>query len=318
MGKDIPMLKLHNGVQMPALGFGTFSSENVPGQMRAAVLAALETGRESSYKNEDEVGSALQQWLSQNPKVKREDIFITTKVWPHLMEPDDVEWSLNSSLERLGTDYVDAYLLHWPFSVEKTEDHQVKLGDDQKYILKPSLTSDLRPTWRAMEKLYRLGKARSIGVSNWTIPLLEKLLTYAEIPPAINQVEIHPYFPNTRLVNFCFGHGILPVAYSPLGSQGQVKENKRERVSDDPKLKAIAEQKGSTVAQVLIAWGVKRGYAVVPKSANEERIRSNFGLLDLSDEEFQAVNSVVEGRGVTRFVNPRDMFGYDVWAGEDC
>lgn len=177
--------------------------------------------------------------------------------------------------------------------------------------------SDFRPTWRAMEKLYRNGKARSIGVSNWTVPLLEELFTYAEIPPTINQVEIHPYFPNARLVDFCFQYGITPVAFSPLGSQGQVKEIKTTKVSEDPKINAIATQKGSTVAQILIAWGLKRGYAVVPKSANKGRIESNFELVDLTDEEFQTINGVVEGRGETRFVNPVGMFGYNVWAKED-
>ena len=165
-----------------------------------------------------------------------------------------------------------------------------------------------------MEKLYKSGKTRSIGVSNWTIPGLEALLKYAEVKPAINQVEIHPFLPNNELIKYCVSHDILPVAYSPLGSQEQVPTT-GEKVSTDPELNAIAKTKGVTLAQLLIAWGLKRGYVVLPKSSNDERIRSNGHLIDLTDEEFGEVNKVSEGRN-HRFVNPVDMFGYNVWANE--
>ncbi|KAF4616212.1 hypothetical protein G7Y89_g15195 [Cudoniella acicularis] len=143
MAKAIPMLKLNNGVEMPALGFGTFADELVEGESKVAVIAALDVGYRHLdcawyYANEKEIGSALKEWLSRNPTVTRKDIFITTKVWPHLMEPEDVEWSLNNSLESLGIDYVDAFLIHWPFVAEKTVDHQVKRGPDGKVLL-PSL-----------------------------------------------------------------------------------------------------------------------------------------------------------------------------------
>jgi diketogulonate reductase-like aldo/keto reductase len=252
-------------------------------------------------------------------------------VWPHLSEPEDVEWSLDNSLQMLGTDYVDAFLIHWPFAVERTEDRKVKLGSDGKvgsdpspklvksnpssqYTIKKSLTDDLSPTWRAMEKMYKAGKARSIGVSNWKISGLETMLKYAEIKPAINQVEIHPFLPNNELMNYCISHDILPVAYSPLGSQHQV-ETTVEKVTTNRELIAIAEKKEITLAQLLIAWGLKRGYAVLPKSETPSRIKSNFQLVELNEEEFGSVNKVAEGRHC-RFVNPRDMFGYDVWPEE--
>lgn len=187
-------------------------------------------------------------------------------------------------------------------------------ADSVKYILKKELTHNLEPIWRTLEKLYKAGKTRSIGVSNWTISGLEALLKYAEIQPAINQVEIHPFLPNTELIDYCRSHSILPVAYSPLGSQDQVPTT-NEKVSTNAELNALASKKGVSVAQVLIAWGLKRGYVVLPKSSNDERIRSNFQLIELSDQEFEEVNKVAEGRH-NRFVNPRDMFGYDVWADE--
>jgi diketogulonate reductase-like aldo/keto reductase len=284
-----------------------------------------------SYLNEDEVGWALKEWLSRNPTIKREDIFITTKVWPHLTEPEDVEWSLDNSLNMLGTNYVDSFLVHWPFACEKTEDNKVRLGPDGKvrlrrlpelevtndilqYIIKKALTENPEPIWRMMEKLHKSGKTRSIGVSNWTLAGLEALMKYAEIKPAINQVEIHPFLPNKELIAYCNANCILPVAYSPLGSQQQCPTT-GEKVMENAALNAIAENKGVTLVQLLIAWGLKRGYAVLPKSSVEARIRSNFQIVDLSEEEFEGVNKVAEGRH-SRFVNPKDMFGFDVWPDE--
>lgn len=245
------------------------------------------------------------------------------------MEPEDAEWSLDNSLHMLGTDYVDCFLIHWPFAAERTEDRDVKLGADGKvrsatrnislshnipqYIIKTALTEDISPTWRTLEKIYRTGKARSIGVSNWTINGLKTLLKYADIKPAINQVEIHPFLPNNELIQYCMSENILPVAYSPLGSQDQVPTT-GEKVLTHPELKAIAERRGISMVQLLVAWGLKRGYAVLPKSGNRDRIRSNFCLVELNEEDFDAVNRVAEGRHF-RFVNPKDMFGYDVWPG---
>lgn len=184
--------------------------------------------------------------------------------------------------------------------------------DTFQYILRKELTENPEPIWRTLENLCKAGKARSIGVSNWTIPGLEALLKYAEIKPAINQVEIHPFLPNTKLIDYCRSHDILPVAYSPLGSQDQVPTT-NERVSTNAEIIALAKRKGVSIAQILIAWGLRRGYVVLPKSSNDERIRSNFQVIELTDEDFEEVNKVAKERHC-RFVNPKDMFGYDVWA----
>jgi len=316
----VPLLKLNNGIQIPALGFGTFAKEGIEGKCRDAVLWALEAGYRHLdcawyYKNEDEVGTALHQFLASNPSVQRSDIFITTKVWPHLCgTPEDVEWSLMNSLERLKLDYVDAFLIHWPFAAERTDDREVKLGDNGKYIINESVTANFEPIWRKVESLYKAGKAKSIGVSNYTIQHLETLLSYAEIPPAMNQVEIHPFFPNTKLINYCKSKDILPVAYSPLGSQNQVPTT-GERVITSPALLSIAEKKGVTLAQICISWGVKRGYVVLPKSGDKERIKTNGTLVDLTEEEMENVNNVAKGRE-TRFVDLRDFFGLNVFGDE--
>ena len=310
---------LNNGVKIPAVGFGTFANEGAKGETYKAVSKALEVGYRHLdcawfYQNEDEVGDALRDFLSKNPNVKREDVFICTKVWNHLHRPEDVKWSFQDSCRKLRVDYIDLYLVHWPIAAEKNEDHSVKIGPDGKYIINKELTENPEPTWRAMEELAESGKAKAIGVSNWTIPGLQKLLKLARIKPTVNQIEIHPFLPNSELIKFCFDNQILPAAYSPLGSQNQVPTT-GETVRENPLLNEVAQRSGHNLAQVLLAWGLRRGYIVLPKSSTPSRIESNFQVPELSDEDFNAVEEVARGRHV-RFVNMKDTFGYDVWPGE--
>ncbi|KAI9832874.1 MAG: Glycerol 2-dehydrogenase (NADP(+)) [Sarea resinae] len=311
--------KLNNGVSIPAVGFGTFANEGAKGETYKAVTCALKTGYRHLdcawfYQNEEEVGDAVRDFLKETPSVKRSDLFICTKVWNHLHEPEEVKWSFQSSLDKLHLEYVDLFLVHWPIAAEKNESYMPLIGPDGKYVIKKELTEHPEPTWRAMEEIYNSGKAKAIGVSNWTIAGLEKLLKFAKVKPAVNQIEIHPFLPNDALIQYCFDHDILPEAYSPLGSQNQVPHT-GEKVNTNPELIRIAEKGGHTLAQVLIAWGIKRGYVVLPKSSTPSRIQSNFNTIELTDEDFAAVNKVAEGRNV-RFVNMKDTFGYDVWPEE--
>jgi diketogulonate reductase-like aldo/keto reductase len=311
--------KLSNGVTIPGVGFGTFANEGAKGETYKAVVKALEVGYRHLdcawyYLNEGEVGDGVADFLKANPSVKREDIFITTKVWNHLHRYEDVLWSIEDSLKKLKLDYVDLYLVHWPIAAEKDGQEKPKIGPDGKYVTLKDLTENPEPTWQAMEKIYADKKARAIGVSNWTIEGLDKLIKHAKVAPHINQIEIHPFLPNEELVQYCFKHDILPQAYSPLGSQNQVPTT-GERVSENATLNDIAKKGGNTLAQVLIAWGLRRGYVVLPKSSNPSRIESNFKSIELSDADYEAVNKVAEGRHF-RFVNMKDTFGYDVWPEE--
>ncbi|CAN8100012.1 unnamed protein product [Discula destructiva] len=311
---------LNNGVKMPGLGFGTFANEGAKGESYQAVMKALEVGYRhldcaAFYLNEGEVGDAIRDFMKQNPgKLKREDLFICTKFWNHMHKPEDVKYSLNESLSKLGMDYIDLYLVHWPIASERTEDYQVKLGADGKHIINKELTENPEPTWRAMEEIYESKKVRAIGVSNWTVAGLKKLLSFAKVKPAVNQIEIHPFLPNEELVKFCLDNAILPEAYSPLGSQNQVPTT-GEKVRTNKTLNEVADRSGFSLAQVLLAWGLRRGYAVLPKSSTPSRIESNFQVPELSDADFEAVNKVAEGRH-TRFVNMKDEFGYNVWPEE--
>nr|POF13073.1 glycerol 2-dehydrogenase (nadp(+)) [Quercus suber] len=311
--------KLNNGNSIPAVGFGTFANEGSQGETYKAVTHALKTGYRHLdcawfYQNEEEVGDAVRDFLQENANVKREDIFICTKVWNHLHEPDEVRWSLASSLEKLKIDYIDLFLVHWPIAAEKDENYMPKLNDKGQYTIKEGLTKNQQPTWQTMEALYAEGKAKAIGVSNWTVPNLKDMLGWCKVKPMVNQIEIHPFLPNDELVEFCFKNDIVPAAYSPLGSQNQVPST-GEKVNTNETLNKIAEKGGNTLAQVLIAWGIRRGYVVLPKSSTPSRIESNFKSIELSDEDFAAVNEVAKGRH-TRFVNMKDTFGYDVWPGE--
>lgn len=311
---------LNNGVKMPGLGFGTFANEGAKGESYQAVMKALEVGYRhldcaAFYQNEEEVGDAIRDFIKQNPtKLKREDLFICTKVWNHMHKPEDVKYSFNESLRKLGLEYIDLFLVHWPIAAERTDDYQVKIGSDGKYIINKELTENPEPTWRAMEELYESKKARAIGVSNWTIEGLKKLQTFAKVKPTVNQIEIHPFLPNEELVKYCLDNGILPEAYSPLGSQNQVPTT-GEKVRTNKTLNEVADRSGLTLAQVLLAWGLRRGYAVLPKSSTPSRIESNFQVPQLSDADFEAVNNVAKGRH-TRFVNMKDEFGYNVWPEE--
>ncbi|OKL60125.1 Glycerol 2-dehydrogenase (NADP(+)) [Talaromyces atroroseus] len=310
---------LSNGVTIPAVGFGTFANEGAKGETYKAVAHALRVGYRHLdcawyYLNEEEVGDALHDFLKENPSVKREDIFITTKVWNHLHRFEDVLWSLENSLQKFKTTYVDLFLIHWPIAAEKETQEKPKIGPDGKYVILKDLTENPEPTWRAMEKLYEDKKVRAIGVSNWTIKGLEQLQTFAKVKPHVNQIEIHPFLPNNALVDYLLKHDILPQAYSPLGSQNQVPTT-GEKVSENKTLNAIAERRGYTLAQVLIAWGIRRGYVVLPKSSTPSRIESNFKSVKLTDEDFADVNAVADDRHF-RFVNMKDTFGYDVWPEE--
>ncbi|KAK5109047.1 Glycerol 2-dehydrogenase (NADP(+)) [Meristemomyces frigidus] len=310
---------LNNGIAIPALGFGTFASEGSPGETYKAVTVALETGYRHLdcawfYQNEAEVGSAVRDFLATNRDVQREDLFICTKVWNHLHEPEEVKWSLQNSLEKFGLDYVDLFLVHWPIAAEKNAENMPRLDEKEQYVIKKELTRDHKPTWKAMEEIYDSGKAKAIGVSNWTVHNLEDMLSWARIKPAVNQIEIHPFLPNDELVKYCFDHDIMPAAYSPLGSQNQIPTT-GEKVNTNPTLIRIAQKGGNSLAQVLIAWGLRRGYVVLPKSSTPSRIESNFQSIELSDEDFEAVNEVARGRH-TRFVNMKDTFGFDVWPEE--
>ncbi|TPX12497.1 uncharacterized protein E0L32_006909 [Thyridium curvatum] len=265
--------KLNTGASIPAVGLGTWQSQ--PNEVKNAVEWALAKGYRHidtalAYGNEAEVGAGIKA-----SGVPRDQIWLTTKLdntWHK-----HVQDGIDSSLKSLGTDYVDLYLMHWPSSTDP---------DDRK---KHYADWDFVDTWREMQKLVDTGKVRNIGVSNFAIKNLEKLLSAesTKIVPAVNQVELHPCNPSPKLIDYCKSKGIHVTAYSPLGSTDSPLYKNEQILS-------VAKAKGKTPQQVLIMWGLQRDYSVLPKSVTKERIEANFDLdgWSLSDDEVSKISNI--------------------------
>ncbi|WP_340639833.1 aldo/keto reductase [Bacillus atrophaeus] len=253
-------VKLHNGVEMPRFGLGVFKVEN-GSEATESVKAAIKNGYRSIdtaaiYKNEEGVGAGIKE-----SGVARDELFITSKVWNEDQGYETTLVAFEKSLERLELDYLDLYLIHWP-------------GKD-KY----------KDTWRALEKLYKDGKVRAIGVSNFQVHHLEELLKDAEIKPMVNQVEFHPCLTQVELREYCKKQGIQVEAWSPL-MQGQLLDNEV--------LKQIAEKHNKSVAQVILRWDLQQDVITIPKSIKEHRIIENADIFDfeLSQEDIEKINAL--------------------------
>lgn len=277
-------LKLSNGNAMPVVGFGTWMLS--ASDAENAVAYALACGYRHvdcaiAYGNEDGVGRGLNRAFN-SKTVTREDIFITGKLPNMAHRAEDVLPTLKKTLTALSTEYLDLYLIHWGLATK--EGHR-----EPDFMNIP-----IRETWEAMEELVQKGLVRAIGVANFTAPMLIDLLSYAKTPPAVNQIELHPYLQQPRVVSFCQSQNIAVTAYSPLGRPGAELSEHMPRVVDDPVIRGIAEAHGKTAAQIALRWGIQRNTAVIPKSTHKERIRENLEIFDftLSEKEMAALAGI--------------------------
>jgi 2,5-diketo-D-gluconate reductase A len=259
----VPEILLNNGRSIPQFGFGVFQIK--PADTAEAVSTALKTGYRhidtaEMYGNEKEVGEAIAK-----SGLDRADVFVTSKLSNDAHLPDDARAAFDLSLEELGFDYLDLFLIHWP--------------------LPTRYDGDFVSTWRTLEEFYRDGRARSIGVSNFQPHHIRRLHAEAEVPPALNQIEVHPYLTQDDVRGFCAEHQIAIEGWSPIGQGLELS---------DPTINEIAERIGKTPAQVVLRWHIERGDIVFPKSVTAARIRENFAIFDfeLSGEDVGAISAL--------------------------
>src|ERR1700722_11865772 len=279
-------MALNNGsTAMPALGFGTLIPD--PVATRSATKAALEVGfrlldTAERYRTEREVGEAMQEVFKVG-KIKREDVFVVTKLWNTNHRPERVKPALEASLKRLQLDFVDLYLIHTPFAFQPGDDQDPRDANGN-VIYDKGVT--LLDTWKAMEGLVSEGKCKAIGISDVSLEQVQEIVTAAKIKPAVVHVESHPYLPQWDLLNYCKKNGIVLQAFAALGHSSEPSLLK------DPVITAIAERVNKTPAQVLLAWAIQRGTALLTTSKTPSRIKENFAISALPEE---AVREISEG-----------------------
>ncbi len=268
-----PVITLNNGVDIPALGFGVWQMEDLK-ECENAVIKAIQTGYRmidtaAIYQNEMAVGDAVK-----NSGVDREQLFITSKLWVQDTSYEKTKSAFQRTLDRLQLDYLDMYLIHWPYA-------------------------DFLGAWKAMEELYDEGKIKAIGVCNFTVEKLEELKANAKILPVINQIELHPIFQQKELQAYNKQNNIITQPWSPLG-------NGNAGLLENDKLKAIGEKYRKTVAQVILRWHLQEGFCVIPKSVTPTRIEENFNVFDfgLTEDEMNTVRTLDTGKRL--FFDPKD------------
>ncbi len=272
---SIPVLTLNNGVTLPAIGFGVFQS--APDETGDAVAEALRVGYRhidtaAAYGNEREVGKAIA-----GSGLAREEVFIETKVWISDYGFDETLHAFDKSAGKLGVDVIDLLILHQAL---------------------PSAFTKTLEAYRALEELYADGKVRAIGVSNFMPEHLEKLLTVAKVVPAVNQIEVHPYFQQKELLAYDTEHGTLNQAWSPIGGITFYRDSGHTSALQNATIAAIAEAHGKSPAQVMLRWGIQEGRSVIPKSVKPARIAENFDVFDfdLTDAEIAQIDALDTGK----------------------
>jgi diketogulonate reductase-like aldo/keto reductase len=295
-------LTFNNGNSIPTLGLGTWRSEvhKVGDAVEYALTSAgyKHIDCASIYGNEKEIGEVFNKVFSAG-EIKREEIFITSKLWNTNHHPEHVEQACRKTLEDLQLEYLDLYLIHWGIAFEYGENPEPVRNGDAK-----TEPVALYQTWKAMEQLVEKGLVKSIGVANYTAPMILDLLSYAKIKPVTNQIEVHPYNAQTELVEYCNKHQIHVTAYSPLGSAG----GDAARPLEDAVITKLATKYGKSPAQVLIKWSLQRGLIVIPKSSNPTRITENSQVTDfeLSEADMTTISALNKNH---RFVNPSEWWG---------
>ncbi|XVE56398.1 hypothetical protein DITRI_Ditri04bG0005700 [Diplodiscus trichospermus] len=315
MGSD--EVRLNCGITIPMVGMGTYSSNNDKETTEQAIHTALQMGYRhfdtaKLYGSEPAVGNALRMAI-EDQIIQRNDVFVTSKLWS--ADHHDPVSALKQTLRKLGMEYVDMYLVHWPVKLKHGASNPVPKEEEFEEL-------DMETTWRGMEKCLDMGLCRCIGVSNFSSKKIENLLDFASVPPAVNQAEMHPMWRQRKLREICGNHNIHVSAYSPLGGPGNSWGS--TAVVDNPLIKSIALKHQATPAQVALQWGLSRGASVIVKSFNPDRLKENISSLNLKlyDEDLLEIDKLEE-RKILRgefFVNDttspyktiQDLWDYEI------
>ena len=282
MTGNVPTATLNNGVEMPMLGFGVFQVPD-PAECERSVRDAIDVGYRlldtaASYGNEEAVGAAIR-----SHGIDRRDLFVTTKLWVQDASYEGAKAAFERSMNKLQLDYLDLYLIHTPFAFQPG-DNQDPRDKDGNVIYDPTTT--LQDTWKALETLVDHGKCRAIGLSDITLDKLKPIYESARIKPAVVQVESHPYLPETELLDFCNKNGIVLLAFAPLG------HGMTPGLLEDPVINGVAKRINKTPAQVLLAWAIQRGTALLTTPKSAARAKENFDLSRLPQDAFDEINRI--------------------------
>ena len=295
----VPVRTLHTGAKIPALGIGTFGSDRFSAdEVAGAVLGAISVGYRhidcaSIYGNEREIGESLR--TAMQGGIKREELFVTSKVWNNMHGDGDVLLSLAQSLKDLRLDYLDLFLVHWPFP--NHHDKGVSVDSRDPHAV-PYVHENFMKTWRQMERLVDMGLVKAIGTSNVSIAKLKLILRDARIKPAVNEMELHPHFQQPQLFSFCMDNGIVPIGFCPIGSPTRPDRDKTETDTvdiQDPVVLKIAQRLGVHPAVVCLKWAVQRGQIPIPFSIHRSEYLSNLRCATenpISDAEMKELEGI--------------------------